>query len=185
MLADTPGFAWLQQRAMAIHATRLGFTVLIPTSPREGESFVWPTSQVAIEQQTPAIARGIARDRRALVAAVGHDFDETFIVGFSSGAYYGSVVAMRGAIPCDGAVVLAGGSAWARPGPELRARTPIFVGVSAADPQTRDHSRSLGDALTALGWPHRTEEADAGHTVDWTLITHGIAWLRARRANRG
>jgi len=179
MLADVPGFAWLQHRAMAIHAKRLHFTVLMPTSPKEDGSYVWPTSEAAIKEQEPAIIAGIAKARADLVARVGHDFDETFVVGFSSGAYYGSAAAVRGAIPSDGTIVLAGGSAWARAkadGP----RAPIFVGVSAADRQTRDHSRAFGNALTALHWPHRTEEQNAGHMVDWALITHGIAWLRAQ-----
>lgn len=190
MLADTPGFAWLQHREMALHAKRLGFTVLMPTSPKEDNAFVWPTSEAAIKDKEPAIVSGIAKARADLVARIGHDFDETFVVGFSSGAYYGSAAALRGAIPSDGTIVLAGGSAWARPrldascteAPcEEHERAPIFVGVSAADRQTRDHSRAFGNALTALHWPHRTEEQNAGHMVDWALITHGIAWLRAQR----
>jgi predicted esterase len=179
MLADTPGFAWLQHRAMAIHAKRLNFTVLMPTSPKEDGAFVWPTSEAAIKEQEPAIVAGIAKARAELVARVGHDFDETFVVGFSSGAYYGSAAALRGAIPSDGTIVLAGGSAWARAkadGP----RAPVFVGVSAADRQTREHSRAFGNALNALHWPHRTEEQNAGHMVDWALITHGLAWLRSQ-----
>jgi predicted esterase len=180
MLADTPGFAWLQHRAMAIHAKRLNFTVLMPTSPKDDGSYVWPTSEAAIKEQEPAIVAGIAKARADLVARVGHDFDETFVVGFSSGAYYGSAAALRGAIPSDGTIVLAGGSAWARAKADAASRAPIFVGVSAADRQTRDHSRAFGNALTALHWPHRTEEQNAGHMVDWALITHGIAWLRAQ-----
>ncbi len=181
MLADTPGFAWLQHRAMAIHAKRLGFTVLMPTSPKEDSAFVWPTSESAIKEKEPAIIAGIAQARADLVARVGHDFDETFVVGFSSGAYYGSAAALRSAIPCDGTIVLAGGSAWARPDLTKERRAPIFVGVSAADRQTREHSRAFGGALNALHWPHRTEEQNAGHMVDWTLIAHGIGWLRAQQ----
>jgi predicted esterase len=186
MLADTPGFAWLQHRAMAIHARRLGFTVLMPTSPRSEGAFVWPTSEAAIKDQEPDIVASIAHARAALVARVGHDFDETFVVGFSSGAYYGSAAALRSAIPSDGTIVLAGGSAWAHPtdGMPREQRAPIFVGVSAADRQTRAHSRAYGAALAHLGWPHRVEEQNAGHMVDWTLITHGIGWLRAQKAQR-
>jgi predicted esterase len=185
-------FAWLQHRAMAIHAKRLGFTVLMPTSPKEDNAYVWPTSDAAIKEKEPAIVGGIAKARAELAQRLGHEFDETFVVGFSSGAYYGSAAALRAAIPADGTIVLAGGSAWARPkAPPActddqpcdpsRSRAPIFVGVSAADRLTREHSRAFGGALNALHWPHRTEEQNAGHMVDWTLIAHGIAWLRAQR----
>jgi hypothetical protein len=59
-------------------------------------------------------------------------------------------------------------------------RAPIFVGVSAADPQTAGHSRSFAGSLAAMGWPYKVEERNAGHMVDWTFMAHGIAWLRER-----
>jgi predicted esterase len=180
-LAKTPGFFYLQQRAMALHAKRHGFTVLMPTSPSDGVGYVWPTSQKAQKEQEPAILAGIAKARADLVKRVGHGFDETFVVGFSSGAYYGSSLAIRGALDVDGYIVLAGGSSWVRHPPDATGpRAPIFVGVSAADPQTRNHSRALAGSLRAMGWPYRAEERNAGHMVDWTFMAHGIAWLRTK-----
>lgn len=179
--AATPGFAWLQQRAMALHAKRLGFIVLLPTSPKVEASYVWPTSEAAQKEQEADVLAGIRRAKQKLEKRLGHAFDETFVVGFSSGAYYASTVAVRGALDVDGFVVLAGGSSWARSHVEPGKRAPVFVGVSAADAQTRDHSRAFAGTLGALGWPHRVEERNAGHEVDWGLLTNGIAWLRARK----
>jgi predicted esterase len=184
-LAMTPGFAYLQQRAMALHARRHDFTVLMPTSPSDGVGYVWPTAQSTQREQEPAILAGIKKARADLEKRVGHRFDEAFVVGFSSGAYYGSSVALRGALDVDGYIVLAGGSSWVRP--ELAAtarRAPVFVGVSAADPQTAGHSRALAGSLATLRWPFKVEERNAGHMVDWTFVAHGIAFLRERsRAN--
>lgn len=181
-LAETPGFAWLQHRAMAMHAKRLGFTVLLPTSPRSEGGRVWPTSQAAQAAEEAAILQGLASARRALQARVGHGFDEVFVVGFSSGAYYASSLAVRGALDVDGYIVLAGGASWVKAAP--RKRVPIFVGVSAADPQTANHSRAFGGAIATLGFPHRVEERNVGHMVDWTFMAHGIAWLRERAAGK-
>jgi predicted esterase len=179
-LAQTPGFQYLQQRAMALHAKRHSFTVLMPTAPSDGVGYVWPTSQKDQKEKEPAILAGIQKSRADLEKRVGHPFDETFVVGFSSGAYYGSSLALRGALHADGFIVLAGGSSWVRGGEEGAGRAPIFVGISAADPQTAGHSRALAGALASMHWPYRAEERNAGHMVDWTFMAHGIAWLRSR-----
>jgi predicted esterase len=182
-LATRPGFFYMQQRAMAFHAKRHAFTVLMPTGPSDGVGFVWPSSEKAQKEKEPEILAGIQKARADLEKRVGHPFDETFVVGFSSGAYYGSSLAVRGAMNVDGYIVLAGGSAWARPTKgegESAKRAPVFVGVSAADPQTANHSRALAGSLATMHWPFKVEERGAGHMVDWTFMSHGIAWLRAQ-----
>jgi predicted esterase len=181
-LAKTPGFQYVQQRAMALHAKRHGFTVLMPTGPSDGVGYVWPTSEKDQKEKEPAILAGIEKARADVEKRVGHPFDETFVVGFSSGAYYASTLAVRGGLDVDGYVVLAGGSSWARGVAPKRA--PIFVGVSAADSQTAGHSRAFAGALASMRWPFRVEERNAGHFVDWTFMAHGIAWLRAQRASK-
>jgi predicted esterase len=180
LLATTPGFQWLQQRGMAIHAKRLGFTVLLPTSPRVDNAYVWPTSLAAQGQQEEGIVAGIQRARADLEQRLGHGFDEAFVVGFSSGAYYASSLAVRGVLDVDGYIVLAGGASWVRSDRATTRRAPVFVGISAADGQTAGHSRAFAGVLAAMGWPYRAEERDAGHMVDWAFMTHGIQWLRSR-----
>ncbi len=179
-LAMTPGFQYLQQSAMALHAKRHNFTVVIPTAPSDGVGFVWPTAQAAQKDQEPGILAGLKKARAAVEKRVGHSFDETFVVGFSSGAYYGSSLAVRSALDVDGYIVLAGGSGWTRSEKPGGKRAPVFVGVSAADPQTAAHSRAFGGSLASMGWPARVEERNAGHMVDWTFMAHGIAWLREK-----
>jgi predicted esterase len=183
-LATTPGFQWLQQRAMAIHAKCLGFTVLLPTSPKVDGAYVWPTSHAAQEQQESEIVAGIQRARAGLEQRLGHRFDEAFVVGFSSGAYYASSLAVRGVLDVDGYIVLAGGASWVRSESATTKRAPVFVGVSAADPQTASHSRAFAIALAGMGWPYRAEERNAGHMVDWAFMSRGIQWLRARAPTR-
>jgi predicted esterase len=177
-LATKPGFAWMQQRAMALHAKKHSFTVVIPTGPSDGVGYVWPASPKDLKEKEPAILAGIQKARADVEKRVGHSFDETFVVGFSSGAYYGSSLALRSALDVDGYIVLAGGGGWVAPAEGKRA--PVFVGVSAADPLSANHSRGLAGTLGGLHWPYRAEERGVGHGVDWTFMAHGIAWLRER-----
>ncbi len=184
MLATTPGFQYLQQRALALHAKKHGFTVLLPTSPLTAGGYLWPTSVAAQKEQEPALLAGLAASRAKLEEKLGHRFDEVFVVGFSSGAYYASSLALRSALDVDGYMVLAGAASW---GPKQTPgkRAPIFVGVSAADKATAPDSRGFAGTLAAMGWPYRAEERQAGHMVDWTFMAHGIAWLRGKaRATR-
>lgn len=177
-LATRYGFAWMQQRMMAQQASRLGFTVLMPTGPSDGVGFVWPSAQKDLKEKEAAILAGIQQARRDLETRVGHGFDETFVVGFSSGAYYGSSLALRGALDADGYLVLAGGTSWVQRSDMTQKRAPIFVGVSAADPLSREHARALAGNLRVTGWPSRTEVRGAGHGVDPVFMEHGLAWLR-------
>ena len=180
MLATTPGFQYLQQRAMALHAKKHGFTVLLPTSPLGPGGYLWPSSQAAQREKEPQVVANLTAARAALERRLGHKFDETFVVGFSSGAYYASSLALRGVLDVDGYIVLAGGAGWAKADNGSIKRAPVFVGVSAADAHTAPDSRSFAGSLAALGWPYRVEERNAGHMVDWTFMAHGIAWLRGR-----
>jgi predicted esterase len=184
MLATTPGFQYVQQRALARDARADRFTLLMPTSPLVKDGYFWPTSQAAQKDQEPALLAGIAQARAALVARLGHPFDETFVVGFSSGAYYASSLAVRSGLDVDGYIVLAGGSPWVRPVDASAPRAPVYVGVSAADTQTSGHSRAFASTLAALGWPYRVEERNVGHQVDEILLAHGLAWLHARTLAR-
>lgn len=179
-LATRPGFAWMQQRTMAMNAKRSSFTVLIPTGPSDGVGFVWPSAPKDLKAKEPAILAGIQQTRIDLEKRLGHGFDETFVVGFSSGAYYASSLALRGALPVDGTLVLAGGTSWV-PRSELGAqRAPVFVGVSAADPLSVNHARALAGSLAGAQWVYRAEERRVGHGVDTAFMDHGIAWLRAQ-----
>jgi predicted esterase len=184
LLATTPGFQWLQQRAMALHAKRLGFVALLPTSPLVGNAYVWPTSLKAQDRQEAGIVAGIQKARTDIEQRLGHGFDETFVVGFSSGAYYASSLAVRGVLDVDGYIVLVGGASWIRSQAATTKRAPVFVGISAADSQTAGHSRAFAAALAGMGWPYRAEERNAGHMVDWAFMTHGIQWLRGHTPQR-
>lgn len=177
--AATPGFQHLQQKALALMAKKHSFTLLLPTAPKSAGGYVWPGSAEGHKHEEAAILANLLASKKELEARAGKKFDETFIAGFSSGAYYGSSLALRSAIDVDGFMFFAGGSGWVKP-VEGGKRAPVFVGVSAADKQTASHSRALGGALAAYNWPRRVEERDVGHAVDWGFMQRAITWLRSQ-----
>jgi predicted esterase len=180
MYAATPGFQHLQQMALARQAKAHKVTMLFPTAPRAEFGYAWPTGLASQKDEEARILDGIRKAKDDLEKKLNRRFDETFVVGFSSGAYFGSSVAVRGTLDVDGYIILVGGSSWARPASESSKRAPIFVGVSAADKQTASHTRAFAGTLAALHWPYRVEERDVGHTVDWVMLAHGISYLRSQ-----
>ena len=147
---------------MAFACQAPGLHCYLPTSPKADGAYVWPTSLAAREQQEEAIVAGIQKARADLEQRLGHGFDEAFVVGFSSGAYYASSLAVRGVLDVDGYIVLAGGASSVRADRATTKRAPVFVGISAADSQTASHSRAFATALGSLGWQYRDEERHAG-----------------------
>jgi len=131
-------------------------------------------------KKAPIVA-GIQQGARGSRKGVGHGFDESFVSRpFSSGAYYASSLAVRGALDVDGYVVLACGGLVGskRTGDDEAARclrweqrrAPADGGPFAARLPPRSPA---WDGLCGRG----TERA---HMVDWAFLTHGIQWLRAR-----
>ena len=185
LLATTPGFQWLQQRGMALHAKRLGFTVMLPTAPAVDGGYVWPTSRAAQEKQEPEILAGIQTSRAELEkrarARLRRDVRGRASRAARTTRARSPYAARSTSTDTSSSRAAPRGSA-AAPRPAKRA--PVFVGVSAADPQTAGHSRAFAGALAGLGWPYRAEERNAGHMVDWAFMTHGLQWLRARTPRR-
>lgn len=183
-LKDSPGAAYVQQKAMVFFAKREGFTVLFAAAPELGGFRAWPRAKAVQEQQEPFVVAGLGKAREALAVAAGAPYDETFVAGFSSGAYYAGSLALRGVLDVDGYVLFAGGTPEPAALPSGVSPVPVFVGVSSADKSTCNGSRSLAAHFSTLEWPSRVEEQPSGHLVDWTLMTHGMAWLRAEKDAR-
>ena len=184
VLAKTPGFQYVQQHWMAKEAKSNSFTLLMPTAPDVSGYYAWPGSAKSLKDQEAAILDGIKKSRAELEKRNGAPFDETFVVGFSSGAYYASSLAVRGALDVDGYIVLAGGGAWMNPAEQASTRAPVFVGVSAADPSSAAHSRGFAGMLAQSQWPFRVETRNTGHGVDSAFLAHGLTWLRGMKRPR-
>jgi predicted esterase len=183
VIAKNTTWQWLQERGIARSAKQLHFEVIVPQGAPVGVNgsggFAWPgggggPSSDNAEKQ---ITDGWKAAQATLEARNGHAFDEVFVVGFSSGAYFASSLALRSKLDVQGYVVLAGGAARHTPSEGTR-RVPVFVGVSATDRQTAPGARALGYLLTSQGWPSRVDEQPVGHMVSDVHMAHALGWLR-------
>jgi predicted esterase len=182
MIAKNTTWQWTQERALLRQAKEAGFEAIFPRAPLGDSGYAWPGSVKAQDEAVGDLVAGWRAARAALEERAGRPFDDVFVMGFSSGAYFASSLALRGLFDANGYAVFAGGAAYpARPGDSPHA-VPVFVGVCADDSQTADDSRSVGAALTARGWPHRVDEQHVGHMFSDVHVVHAASYLRAMAA---
>jgi predicted esterase len=184
-IAKETTWQWTQERALLRQAKQSGFEAIFPRGPLGKYGYVWPGSMKAQEAVEDELARGWRAAQTLLEERAGRPFDQVFVMGFSSGAYFASSLALRGRLAVDGYAVFAGGAAYPPRNGEAPHAVPVFVGVCSNDGQTAPDSRSLGAALVARGWRHRVDEEGVGHMFSDIHVAHAISYLRAAAARPG
>jgi predicted esterase len=168
------------------YARHQHFALLAPRAPRnlskdeKAEVYAWRTSRLGAEGEA-ALLDGWMQAKATLEQRMGRPFAKVFVMGFSSGAYYVSSLALRGRLQVDGYAAFAGGSA-----PVSRSalshvspRVPIFVGYGLKDRAGSRDARGLVGALRAARWKYREMAvAKAGHTITTGQFTGALAFLR-------
>lgn len=176
-IAKDVDWQWLQERALTRQAKQSKFEAIFARAPLGPGGYVWPGTKAAQEASEQELIDGWMEARAYLEKRNGRPYDEVFLMGFSSGAYFISSLALRGRVDVDGYAVFAGGAGGiARP--DVTNKVPVFVGVCAEDSQTAKHSRGFGAALAARGWPHRVDEQRVGHMFADVHVAHAVSWLR-------
>jgi predicted esterase len=106
-------------------------------------------------------------------------------MGFSSGAYFASSLAMRGRLDdVDGYAVFAGGQSLGGKPAVNHHFVPVFVGVCADDPSTAGHSRAFAGALAANGISRSVLEQHVGHGLSHVHFNSALTYLRYMRKQR-
>jgi predicted esterase len=186
VIAKNTMWQWLQERGIGRVAKELHFDAIVPRAPRVGPNgaggFAWPglvKSDGALEQ---ALIDEWLSAKEKLEERNGRPFDEVYVAGFSSGAYFAAQLALRARLAIDGYIVMAGGAP-AAPSAEAigSKRVPVFVGVCSRDTPSAPAARELGHLLSGRGWPVRIDEQPVGHGVSDVHVAHALAWFRARR----
>lgn len=175
---------WTQEQALLRQAKQSKFEAIFPRAPLSEAGHVWPGTAEAQRRVEGELIASWSRARKRLEARRGKPYDEVFLMGFSSGAYYVSSLANRGAVKADGFGVFAGGAIMRYPVAEATRKSPFFVGVCATDEQTAPHGRGLGGSLASLSWPHKVDERRVGHMYADGHVAAAIAYLRAARDAR-
>jgi predicted esterase len=188
VIAKNTMWQWLQERGIAKAGKELHFDAIVPQAPRVGPDgaggFAWPGLGKGKGVDEDAMLDQWRAARRMLEARSGRPFDEVYVVGFSSGAYFATSLALRAKLDVDGYVVLAGGARSA-PAPDPSPRVPVFVGVCANDRASAPEARELGHFLAARGWPARIDELSVGHGVSDVHVGHALSWFRGLRGRGG
>jgi predicted esterase len=178
---------WLQERGIGRVAKELHFDAIVPQAPRVGlhgaGGFAWPGLVKGSDEDEQALVDGWLAAKRKLEEKNGYAFDEVYVAGFSSGAYFAAQLALHAKLAIDGYIVMAGGAP-AEPSAEATGskRVPVFVGVCSRDRASAPAARELGYLLRGRGWPVRIDEQPFGHGVSDVHVAHALAWFRARRA---
>jgi predicted esterase len=177
-IAKNTTWSWNHERMLMKLARAAKIEVLFPRSPETDVGFVWPGTLEAQERVEQSLFDEWNEAKHALEQRDGRPFDEVFVMGFSSGAYFASSLAMRGRFDTDGYAVFAGGQPMARPAAPVVHWSPVFVGVCADDETTAAHSRAFAGSLSAAGIPRAVLEQHVGHGLSHVHFNGALGYLR-------
>lgn len=153
--------------------------MLFPKGVLGEQAYAWPGTAEAQAENEEGLIKQWMTAKDILEKKDGKPFTETFIFGFSSGAYFAGSLAMRGRVDVDGYAVFGGGQAMPASPTPVTHFAPVFVGVNADDSTgTAAHGRAFAGALAAAGIPRMVTEENIGHDLSPTQFTGALAFLR-------
>ena len=189
-------WSWTQERALLRQAKASGFEAIFPRAPDNGVAYAWPGGADAQATYEDELIAGWKRAQKQLETRGGARYDQVFVMGFSSGAYYVSSLVLRGRLNLAGApavkhrsdltvsgyAVFAGGAIGHQHVTAVP-KAPVYVGICGADKQTAPHSRGFAGELATRGFPVRAEEHHVGHMFSDPHVAHAIEFLRKSTAD--
>jgi predicted esterase len=177
-VAKNTTWQWNHMRGMVKLAKGDHVDILFPRSPKSDVGFVWPGSVESQEKVEQGLVDQWINAKHVLESRAGKKYDEVFVMGFSSGAYFVSSLAMRGRLDVDGYAAFAGGQGLpSRPAP-VEHFAPVYVGVCSKDEGSAGHSRAFAGALSAAGIPRAVGEQPVGHGLSHVHFNSALAYLR-------
>jgi predicted esterase len=181
-IARNVTWQWTQERALLRQAKQGGFSALFPRAPLSAGGYVWQLRGPDRDRVEEALIQSWKFAQKTLEARNGKPFDEVFVMGFSSGAYYVGSLAIRGRMEVDGYATFAGGLGGPAGSGAPAHRAPVFIGVCADDRQTAPDSRSLAGALAGRGIVTAVDEQRVGHMFSDVHVLHAVSFLRRQVA---
>ena len=185
-------WSWTQEKALLRQAKASHFEAIFPRGAENPIGYAWPGGAEAQAKYEDELLAGWKRAQDQLETKSGSRFDEVFVMGFSSGAYYVSSLALRGRLNprgtastpgVDGYAVFAGGAIAHRPSANAP-RLPVYVGICGADRQTAAHSRGFAGELATRKFPVRAEEHHVGHMFSDPHVARAVAFLREQTKDK-
>jgi predicted esterase len=182
VIAKNTTWSWDHQRMLRRVAKQHGIELLFPRGVAGDSVYAWPGTLQAQEKSEQALIDQWMSAKSQLEKRGERAFDEVFVFGFSSGAYFASSLAMRGRLDVDGYAVFAGGQPMTAPATPVVRSAPVFVGVCANDKTTAAHSRAFAGSLVNAGIPRMVSEQKVGHDVSEVHFAQALSYLRGKKA---
>jgi predicted esterase len=174
---------WSQQhqKMLARVAKYNEVEVIFPKGlPSDGNVYAWPGTRDSQEKNEQALIDQWMAAKKVLEDREHKTFDEVYVFGFSSGAYFASSLAMRGRLAVDGYATFCGGQPMPASASPVEKFSPTFVGVCADDKTTASHSRAFAGSLAAAGIPRMVSEQHVGHGVSEVHFAQAISFLHGK-----
>jgi predicted esterase len=180
VIAKNTTWSWNHQHMLRRMARQHGIELLFPRGMEGDSLYAWPGTLQAQEKNEQALIDEWQKAKTVLEDREGRTFEEVFVFGFSSGAYFASSLAMRGRVDVDGYAVFAGGQPMAAKSAPAPHFAPVFVGVCANDKTTASHSRAFARSLAGAGIARMVSEQSVGHDVSDVHFAQALTYLRAK-----
>lgn len=177
-VAKNTTWQWNHMRGMTKLAKGDHVDILFPRSPKSEVGFVWPGSVESQEKVEQGLFDQWLNAKKILEGRGGKKYDEVFVMGFSSGAYFVSSLAMRGRLDVDGYATMAGGQGLPARQAPVEHFAPVYVGVCSKDEGSASHSRAFAGALSMAGIPRAVGEQPVGHGLSHVHFNSALAYLR-------
>jgi predicted esterase len=178
MIAKNTNWSHNHQKMVLRVAKYHGVDVIFPQAPSTDGGYIWPGTLASQQKVEQGLIDGWAAARKSLETRDGRPYDEVFVMGFSSGAYFASSLAMRGRMDVDGYAMFAGGQPMPAAAAPVERFAPVFVGVCADDATTAAHSRAFASSLAAAGISRAVSEQHVGHGLSEVHFASALSFLR-------
>lgn len=181
VIGKDTNWSWNHQRMLQRLAKGHNIEILFPKAPAAGTVYAWPGTAEAQARTEQALIDQWMAAKNILEERERSAFQEVFVFGFSSGAYFASSLAMRGRLDVDGYATFAGGQSQpVKTSPVVRF-APVYVGVCAKDSTSESHSRAFAASLSSAGIPRMVSVQQVGHDLSEAHFAGALAFLRHKR----
>jgi len=167
-----------RQARVARLGTAKGFGVLAMrgtqgecTQPELADTWCWPSNPRNAEHGAAFVTRF-----EPAVAAAKSELGEgpTVLLGFSNGAYFATLIAMRALAPFDAIAIAHGGPV--QPTIATGAMPPLLLLTADEDPSDGE-MRELDAELARVKWPHELVSREGGHALPETDVAFALTFF--------
>ncbi len=137
----------------------------------------WPTGAPSYRKHGPELLDKIVAKQKLLEDVAGVGFDQVYVAGSSSGAYFAAQIALHGGLDADGFGAMSGGAGGKTDALEKLAPKPFYIGFGKHD-SVAGGARALGQLLKDAGWPVQIAEHSVGHGAKEIYIDEAFEFWR-------